>query len=288
MTQGQLQIFQDEDQRDFRTLEIDGEPWFVFADVCRALGLSLRNGSFWHHATRLDLEDRRTAMIPRARRPAPSPSGGEGSVKMIIVNESGLYSLILRSDRPEAKRFKRWITAIVLPSIRKVGSFGAGAQPVSADWQPFHDRISAVWGAVPDGYFSIFKEMAELAGQLITQGIQVDHLTVPDISVGTAWSKHWVGQGCDSVYGKRISYQHCYPPSFPQSKSNPQEAYCYPEEALGTFRRWYRANYLRVGLPKYLSGKAAKGQITHSTAKAVLVAVGVEKPAFSRLKPPSA
>ncbi len=42
MTQGQLQIFQDEEQRDFRTLEIDGEPWFVFADVCRALGLRMR------------------------------------------------------------------------------------------------------------------------------------------------------------------------------------------------------------------------------------------------------
>jgi prophage antirepressor-like protein len=50
--QGQLQIFQDEEQREFRTLEIDGEPWFVFADVCGALGLSLRHGSFWHHATR--------------------------------------------------------------------------------------------------------------------------------------------------------------------------------------------------------------------------------------------
>lgn len=286
MTQGQLQIFQDEEQRDFRTMEIDGEPWFVFADVCRALGLSLRNGSFWHHANRLDQEDRRTAMIPRARQ-KPSPSEREGSLKMIVVNESGMYSLILRSDRPEAKRFKRWITSVVLPSIRKTGSFGAGAQPVPADWQPFHDRISAVWGAVPAGYFSVFKEMAELTGQLITQGVQVDHLTIPDISVGIAWSKHWVGQSFDGVYAPRLSYLHSYPPTFPQSKSNPQDAYCYPEEALGIFRRWLRNHYLRQGLPKYLSGKTAKGQIAHSTAKAILVAVGVEERNTPRLKPPS-
>jgi prophage antirepressor-like protein len=168
----QLQVFRDEEQREFRTLEIDGEPWFVFADVCRALGFRLKKGTFSHHADRLDPEDRRTAIVPRsASKPPTSEMGGgtarasakpstsevEGGITMIVVNESGLYSLLLRSDKPQAKRFKRWITSVILPSVRKTGSFGPGARPVMADWQPFHDRISAVWGAVPAGYFSVFR-----------------------------------------------------------------------------------------------------------------------------------
>jgi prophage antirepressor-like protein len=261
--QYQLQVFHDDQRREFRTLEIDGEPWFVLADACRALGI--KNPS--DVAARLDEDEKGVAQIETLG----------GSQMARIINESGLYSQILRSEKPEAKGFKKWITSEVLPSIRKTGGYGR-TKGVSADWQPFHDRISAVWGAVPDGYFSVFKEMAELIGHLISQGVPVDHKTIPDISVGTAWGRVWTERAYGDDFGPRVTYDHRYPPTFPQSRSNPQHAYCYPEDALSTFRRWLRNDYLKVGLPKYIGSKAAKGQIAPSAAAAVLKALGAPVP----------
>ena len=96
-----------------RSTVIDGEPWFVAADVCAVLGLKNTKQA----VDRLDQEDKAMLNI--------GLSGGETNV----VNESGLYSLILGSRKPEAKRFKRWVTGEVLPSIRKTGAYvGPDAQ----------------------------------------------------------------------------------------------------------------------------------------------------------------
>lgn len=94
-----------------RVIDEDGEPWFVLADVCQTLGLS--NPSVV--AGRLDEDERAKFNLGRQ---------GEATV----INESGLYSLVLRSDKPEAKPFKRWVTHEVLPAIRKTGSYST---PVS-------------------------------------------------------------------------------------------------------------------------------------------------------------
>lgn len=255
------------EEHTFRIVDKDGEPWFVLADVCRILDL----GNPSQAASRLDGDERDT-LINNEGRP------GQGARSYLIINESGLYSLILTSRKEAAKRFKKWVTSVVLPSIRKTGAYSASAQPIPADWQPLHDRINCVWGAVPVGYFSIFKEMIELTGQLITRGVRVDHKTIPDISLGIAWGKHWVDRRYDDEFGPRVVYAHSYPPSYPQSKSNPQPVYCYPEDALPVFRRWVRDVYLKDGLPKYLSSKAAKGEIPTVVATAVLAAVQAPPP----------
>lgn len=94
---------------DIRTMEINGEPWFVLKDVCTVLGLS----DISKTAERLDPDElTRTKFV----------SGGQER-EMYIINESGLYNVILRSDKPEAKDFRRWITHEVLPSIRKNGFY---------------------------------------------------------------------------------------------------------------------------------------------------------------------
>ena len=93
-----------------RTLVIDGEPWFVAADVCAVL--SIANVS--QAMTYLDDDERRVTLI--------SNEGGQQRPTNII-SESGLYSLILRSRKAEAKTFKRWITREVLPAIRRTGSY---------------------------------------------------------------------------------------------------------------------------------------------------------------------
>ncbi|WP_018125238.1 BRO-N domain-containing protein [Desulfovibrio oxyclinae] len=85
----------------------DGEPWFVAKDVCEMLGTETRD-----IRKVLDVDEVDTIHI-----------GNRGGRQSLIINESGLYSLILRSRKPEAKRFKKWVTSEVLPSIRKNGGY---------------------------------------------------------------------------------------------------------------------------------------------------------------------
>lgn len=89
-----------------RLLQIDGEPWFVAADVCEVLDVQ----NVAQAAARLDDDERSMFNI-----------GRQGEVH--IINESGLYSLVLGSRKPEARRFRKWVTGAVLPTIRKTGSY---------------------------------------------------------------------------------------------------------------------------------------------------------------------
>ncbi len=97
-----------------RVIDRGGEPWFVLADVCAVLGV----GSPHKAADRLDDDE-------KGRTTIPTPGGPQ---EMTITNESGLYSTVLTSRKPAAKRLKKWVTAEVLPSIRKTGAYAvAGA-----------------------------------------------------------------------------------------------------------------------------------------------------------------
>lgn len=137
---------------------------------------------------------------------------------------------------------------------------------VSLAWQQFHDRVSLVANSVPKGYFSIYQEIAGMIVPMINAGIDVGPNIVPDISVGQRWSKHWVAEELEFYYGERIKYEHNYPVYFPQALSNPQSPYCYPEEALGDFRKWFRETYLEAHLPDYLSNQAKIGKIKPKVA----------------------
>lgn len=93
-----------------RTMEKDGAIWWVLVDVCKVLGLSNSRVT----ASRLDSDEVSQTYIVDAR---------GRKQRTYIINESGLYSVLLRSDKPEAKPFKRWVTHEVLPSIRKTGQY---------------------------------------------------------------------------------------------------------------------------------------------------------------------
>lgn len=93
-----------------RTIEINGEPWFVGKDVAKALGYSNKRDALDKH---VDADDKGVAKCD-------TPGGAQD---MAIINESGLYSLILSSKLPTAKEFKRWVTSEVLPTIRKHGAY---------------------------------------------------------------------------------------------------------------------------------------------------------------------
>lgn len=138
-------------------------------------------------------------------------------------------------------------------------------------WRQFHDRL--VLNIVPRGYFSVFREMSDIVLAAIQSGLTVDSHTVPDISVGMAWSKYWEEKGFESKIGERTRYAHNYPDYFPQAPSNPQMAWAYPVAALGEFRKWIFDTYIRTQFPKYLQGKVKKGDVLPSMAELILAAV---------------
>lgn len=108
-----VQVFNNEEFGQVRTLEIDGMVYFVGKDVAEVLGYAKARNAIANH---VDDEDKKDAPI----------QGDLGGTQMMtIINESGLYSLILSSKLPRAKEFKRWVTSEVLPTIRKHGSYVA-------------------------------------------------------------------------------------------------------------------------------------------------------------------
>ena len=109
-----LQIFAFEGTDEIRTLLINDEPYFVGKDVAEVLGYSNASKAVMNH---VDLEDKKFEMI------AHSQNGNASETKTAVINESGLYSLILKSKLPSAKKFKRWVTSEVLPTIRKHGMY---------------------------------------------------------------------------------------------------------------------------------------------------------------------
>ena len=103
----EIQIFEHEAFGQIRVIDLDGEPWFIAVDVCRALDISRTQ------TRRLDDDEKGVHLTH-------TPSGDQ---EMTIINEPGLYSLVLGSRKPEAKSFKRWITHEVLPAIRQNGYY---------------------------------------------------------------------------------------------------------------------------------------------------------------------
>lgn len=107
----ELQIFKSEEFGTVRTVEINGEPWFVGKDIAEILGYERPTKAVSDHVDSDDIDE------------IPIQDSIGRMQKTPVVNESGLYSLILRSNLPSAKRFKRWVTSEVLPQIRKTGAY---------------------------------------------------------------------------------------------------------------------------------------------------------------------
>lgn len=146
---------------------------------------------------------------------------------------------------------------------------------IPAEWRQFHDRVSLVYNSVPPGYFGIFKEIAEMIVTLGQAGVHINESFVPDISVGIHWSNHWTEQEYDNHFAPRIKFEHNYPSYFPQAQSNPQPSWCYPEAALGEFRRWFRENYIGGGkFEQYIMNQVKKKALPPSTAQSAIAAYG--------------
>lgn len=140
-----LQIFSNPEFGQVRTVEIDGTPWLVGKDVAVALGYKNPTKAIIAH---VDDEDKQLEMLPQEAE-AQNGTLPSGSTKTALINESGLYSLILSSKMPKAKAFKRWVTSEVLPAIRKTGAYESfQAQQHIEQLEATNTRLNAAIQAV--------------------------------------------------------------------------------------------------------------------------------------------
>lgn len=219
--------------------------------------------------------------------------GADDRIAFVAVNQNGTihhilpagvcmavleyYAFEARTDNDKAAQSYRLLARKGFTDFiyAQVGYNPTGAVDIA--WKQFHDRVSLTYHSVPDGYFSIFKELADMTVTLIRGGANLGPHFIPDISVGIAWAKHWKGDNLDAVYGPRIQYAHNYPQYFPQALSNPQPAFCYPDDALAEFRKWIRTEYIAAKLPPYLDQKIKEGKIPAPAARAALDAFAHRK-----------
>ena len=122
----ELQIFKSHEFGEIRTTIQNGEPWFVAADVCKALDIAQNRNA----VARLDDDEKGVRLTDTLG----------GKQKLTVVNEAGLYSLVLGSRKPEAKAFKRWITHEVLPTIRRTGGYVNSAEAFIGHYLPHADE----------------------------------------------------------------------------------------------------------------------------------------------------
>lgn len=192
-----MQVFHDaSDDGEFRVIDRNGDPWFVLQDVCRKLDIAQAAS-----VARLLDDDEKDVLIMHTL-------GGDQS--FTIISESGLYSLILRSRKENAKAFRRWVTAEVLPSIRKNGGYGKQVPD-------FIRRFNENWDRVDAGYFSVISELVtrlwgrlEMVGHRMADRAPDGKQLRPDTSVGLLFSK-WLDEHHPAVCKDYKMYVHKTP-----------------------------------------------------------------------------
>lgn len=133
----EIKIFESTEFGAVRTLDVNGQPWFVGKDVAEALGYSKTENAIANH---VDDEDKTTTLI--------QGTGSNYKSNTVIINESGLYSLIMSSKLPTAKKFKHWVTSEVLPSIYKRGYYinpKLDKEEIPRQIYTLDSRLNEVW-----------------------------------------------------------------------------------------------------------------------------------------------
>lgn len=182
------------------------------------------------------------------------------------------YAFLSEGPRQEAVRAFRTLARKTFRDFVYSATGYSPEQRLIDSWKHFHDRVDMTSTRVPDGYYSIFNEIAVMIVPMIRSGVIINDKVIPDISVGKIWSKYWTDNNLDSRYGERIKYQHSYPDYYPQAKSNPQPSFAYPESSLGVFRHWLRETYIYSKFPKYLVTKIKDLSISSKTAQMAISA----------------
>ena len=184
----EIKIFENEEFGSVRTMEINGEPYFVGKDVATILGYIKPENAIANH---VDDEDKTTTLI--------QGTGSNYKSNAVIINESGLYSLILSSKLPKAKGFKHWVTSEILPSIRKTGGYLANSDMM----------VSTYFGNLPPEQQTLVKGLFD---NIIAQQTKIDTLTTTNEVLTTdilSWAdrplvnalvRRYAGYACDGNF----------------------------------------------------------------------------------------
>lgn len=139
---------------DVRVIDRGGNPWWALVDVCKSLGIKNPSDA----ASRLEADERMTLGITEGH------SGQRGGARfMTLINESGAYALIFSSNKPAAIRFRKWITSVVIPSIRRTGSFHVSPAPIPSAAPPMPPALAEQALAVIGGLQALVAEQQALA-----------------------------------------------------------------------------------------------------------------------------
>lgn len=173
----EIQIFKNDEFGQVRTTTINGEPWFVGKDVADILGYSNPRDAIAKH---VDDDDRNTVAI----------RDGKGNPNQTIINESGLYALIIGSKLPAAKKFKRWVTSEVLPSIRKTGSYTVDPlqkQRLEIDLNNSRANVAALWLEIGNLATPEYKQVcSSYASSVLSGGKEV--IPLPECKIDRYYS----------------------------------------------------------------------------------------------------
>ncbi|QMV63051.1 BRO family protein [Pseudomonas berkeleyensis] len=195
---------------DLRVIEQDGQPWFVLKDVCDALGLrpTPSNGSYQGHYKRLAKDELSLAVV----RLAPSNQ----TIRYKLVNESGLYKFVIRSDKPQAKAFQDWVTRVVLPAIRKDGAYVLGEEKVVTGEISEDELILRAMQAQQKKVERLVFERDRLAAQNLHLEKELTHLEqhtqqlLPAATVGQAVAKRKALGVVDFCRKLEVERMYCY------------------------------------------------------------------------------
>ncbi len=196
----QLQVFEYESEQEIRTVEIDGQIWWVASDVCKILDIKNPRNAI----SSLDVDEKDDVAI--------TDTIGKKQ-NMNIINEPGLYRLIFKSIKPEAKKFQKWVYHEVLPKLRKTGIYSLRGSNVPA----FIKRYNENWDRVEFGYFSVINELViRIYGRLEQVGYNMPDIGKkgreirPDVSVGKTFATWLKGNHPEKVNDFKL-YTHKLP-----------------------------------------------------------------------------
>lgn len=238
----QMRLLQYEGEKnhfqDVRMVEIDGNPWFVWADVARVLDYKNTRDAIQRHCDEGGV----------VKHDIPTESGVQN---MILINEPNVFRLAASSKLPWAKKFEKWIYEEVLPQIRKQGYYGKIDRSILPN---FIQRFMANIHNIPRTHFSVIGELfitvygeLEKVGYQIPDKAQDGKQMMPDISVGLVFSR-FLKEKYPEWYETRQKYMHI----FPDGKG--KEAYMYPLAALPVFREFV----FNIWFPEYADQYFAK------------------------------
>lgn len=242
----QLQVFHYEEENhfnDLRTVEIDGEIWFVANDIATLLGYKRANDAVRQHCKEKGTVKHRI----------PTKSGEQ---EMLLINEPNVYRLIVKSQLPSAERFEEWLFEKVLPSIRKTGSYSDGINRFETP--NFAIRYMQNFKNVDKGYFSVITELfTRLYAQLEHVGYKIPNKAIdgkeirPDVSVGKCFSAY-LQHHYPEVLDTFKMYQHEFPSGFIV------EAREYPIDYLPIFIRYVDDVWIPNNAQKYFKDRDLK------------------------------